>query len=966
MNRRHRGVLLATAALLLSASAVWAQTTGRIIGSLKDPQGAVLPGATVTVASPSLQGGLTQTTDQEGVFRFLAVPPGRYTIKIELGGFRTLEQADVQIGLDRTVDLVLTMQVEGVAETVNVTSSSPIVDTTSTSIGVNATADLFERIPVRRDFYSIARLAPGTTEDAVGPAVLGSTGAENQYIVDGLNTTGIERAEKTKRMNFDFIEAIDVKTGGLNAEYGRLTGGAIVVTTQSGGNTFRGSLFGFAEGGALRSDDSTAAERPETTTSVANLDSQWDVGVQLGGFLVKDRLWFFGAYNRQKEETLTQVIRDLNAPGAPATGAEIPRDVKRDLFSGKLTYRLGNSQRLWASVNGDPSTRDGDLFIISGPESTWKGVLESGSVDPVVTYEGTFGPTFNLRAFYGRHKERLEYSGAGKLIPLSRDDTVSPIIRTGGFGGAFQDSEFTRDQYAVNATKFLGPHELKAGVDWELQDSHIDRYAAGGGMINYKLRTSTGTIYYRHRFFANDLAPGFDINVPTTWQPIIPLVTEPRTQNNSFFVQDSWRAAANFTINAGVRWERQQLGDRFDEYVLDLTDNWAPRIGGVWDFAKNGRSKLFANWGRFYESIPMDINIRAFGGESTCFCYNFDPNPMNFLPDPAAPARSTLLGGHATPVDPDLKGQYSDEWIIGGEYEVARNVSVGAKYIRRNLGRVIEDFLVPSEHQYFIANPGVGLGNEMSFYDYTPVGAPKVKRVSDAFEISGRKRYSDGWQFLASYVWQKLEGNYDGVFQNSTGQLDPNINSAFDYADFLVNADGRLTNDRTHQIKFDGSYEFQTGPTGLNLGFSTYWLSGMPLNAYGYSFAYANWEYYLAPRGSLGRGPSEWEASLQAQYPIRFGDNKRINLIMDVFNLFDRQNIIQLDERYNLQLHGRCSAVPAAQCNGDNGWLTQPDTLTPLGSLSNPRANAPNRDYLTKGTLFTQPRSIRFGVRFQW
>ena len=133
------------------------------------------------------------------MFRFLGIPSGRYTVKIELAGFKTLEQRDVQVGLDRTVDLVLTMQVAGVAETVNVTSASPTVDTTSTSIGVNANADLFERIPVRRDFYAIARIAPGTTEDAVGPAVLGSTGAENQYIIDGLNTTGIERAEKTKR-----------------------------------------------------------------------------------------------------------------------------------------------------------------------------------------------------------------------------------------------------------------------------------------------------------------------------------------------------------------------------------------------------------------------------------------------------------------------------------------------------------------------------------------------------------------------------------------------------------------------------------------------------------------------------------------------------------------------------------------------------------------------------------------------
>ena len=106
-------------------------------------------------------------------------------------------------------------------------------------------------------------------------------------------------------------------------------------------------------------------------------------------------------------------------------------------------------------------------------------------------------------------------------------------------------------------------------------------------------------------------------------------------------MQDSWRAASNFTINAGVRWERQKIGDRAGETAIDLTDNWAPRLGVVWDFARNGRSKLFANWGRFYESIPMDINIRAFGGEATCFCYNFDPSPMNFIPDPTAPARSS-------------------------------------------------------------------------------------------------------------------------------------------------------------------------------------------------------------------------------------------------------------------------------------------------------------------------------------
>ena len=966
MKKPLRGVLLCVAAFLLSAPAVSAQTTGRINGTVKDPQGAVLPGATVTATSPALQGSQTQVTDQDGVFRFLSLPPGRYTVKVDLAGFRAAEQPDVQVGLDRSVDLQLTLQLQGVTDTVTVTSISPTVDTRSTTIGVNANADLFERLPIRRDIYSIARIAPGTTEDTVGPAVLGSTGAENQYIIEGLNTTGIERGERSKQLNFDFVEEIELKTGGLPAEYGRMTGGVINVITKSGGNTFTGSVFGFNEGGALQADDATESQRPQTTTTVANLDRRWDVGFTLGGYVVRDRLWFFGAYNPTTSRTATRVIRTLPTPGSPALNSEIPTETKRHLASGKLTYRVGASQSLVGAVNADPSERDGALFTIAGPESTWKAVEETGTASPTVRYDATLGSTFNLSAIVGRHAERSEYTGAGKLIPLEFDQTVSPTLRAGGFGGAFQDAEFTRDIVKLDATKFLGGHEFKAGVDWEFQDSSIDRYAAGGGMINYKLRTSGGTIYYRHRFFANDLAPGFDIDNAQTWQPIIPLVAEPKTTNNSFYVQDSWRAASNLTINAGVRWERQQLGDRFDEVVLDLTDNWAPRLGVIWDFARNGRSKLFANWGRFYESIPMDINIRAFGGESTCFCYNFDPNPMNFMPDPAAPARTSLLGGHATPVDPDLKGQYSDEFILGSEYEVARNLSVSMKYVRRNLGRVIEDFLVPSEHQYFIANPGVGLGSEMSFYDYTPVGAPKVKRLANNVELSARKRFSDGWQFVASYVWQRMEGNYDGLFQNSTGQLDPNINSAFDYADFLINAEGRLTNDRTHHVKFDGSYELQRGLPGLNLGLSTAYYSGTPLNAFGYSFAYANWEYFLAPRGTVGRGPSDWEANFSASYPLRLGNNRRVNLILDVFNMFNRQEMIQLDERYNLQNHGRCAGIPEDSCNGDNQWLTNPGTLTPVGSLGDPRATAPNPDYLKAGTLFTPPRSIRLGVRFAW
>ena len=121
----------------------------------------------------------------------------------------------------------------------------------------------------------------------------------------------------------------------------------------------------------------------------------------------------------------------------------------------------------------------------------------------------------------------------------------------------------------------------------------------------------------------------------------MPLTTEPRPHNTSFYVQDSWRAASNFTINAGIRWERQKIGDRAGETAFKLDDNWAPRIGFVWDVARNGRSKLYANWGRFYESIPMDINIRAFGGEVDVLLLQLRPDAANILHDPArrAPQR---------------------------------------------------------------------------------------------------------------------------------------------------------------------------------------------------------------------------------------------------------------------------------------------------------------------------------------
>ncbi len=987
MTKRFLPLLLL---MLVVASAAMAQTStsGAVVGRVTDSSGAV-PGVTVELKSPSAQGTKVAVTDANGEFRFSLLAPGSYDLSASLSGYAPLAQNHIAVGLNRTVTLELSMSPASVSDVITVTADAPVVDVTSTTTGANVTAETIESLPLARDFYAVAQVAPGTSNDAAGTTVYGSTGAENSYIIDGLNTTGVELGTSAKTLNFDFIQEVQVITGGLPAEYGRVTGGVVNAITKSGGNEFKGDVFGYGAGGGLQSDNSTAFERPATTTTVADVDSEMDFGFNVGGYIVKDRLWFFGAYNRVNETDTYSIIRDLQgAPGTPVVGSSLDEDITRDLYAGKLTWQATPGQNLTLSILGDPSDTEGALgtfFAIAGPPTTFEGVASTGGNDAILRYSGIFGTNWLVNATAGTHHEETYITGAGKNMAHYIDQRVSTLPTSGGFG-FHQDQEFDRDALKFDVTRYLGRHELKVGGDQEQLSAYNASWNGGAGQRIYIRRSNAlvtaenpNGIYYRHRYYIDENAAGFDRSNAATWQINTPLESTPETTNTSLFLQDSWKLTPYLTVNAGLRWEKQELGDRAGADALVLDDMYAPRLGLIWDVARNGRSKAFANFGRFYESIPMDINIRAFGGELQAFAYNFSPDAANFQPDPFfntvarggdpnAPVRHTLNGG-ATPVDPDLKGQYVDEFVLGYEYELANNLAIGLQGTYRSLGRVVEDFLDPVSGHYHIANPGEGSGVNMSFYDYEPAIAPDIERTFTGVQLHARKRFSNRAQIFASYLWSRLEGNYDGLFQASTGQLDPNINSAFDYADFMINSNGLLSNDRTHQFKLHGSYTFdQSMVNGLTIGFSTYYASGYALNAYGYSPGYQNYEFYLAPRGSVGRGPAEYEADLHFGYPVNFGP-ARVNFILDVFNVLDRQATTRLDERYNLSTDGdACAGIPDGLCGAGGGiqYAAVGQVPTPLGKIPNPRATATNPDYLQSGVAFTQPRSFRLGVRLSF
>jgi hypothetical protein len=967
--RRNPAGFLAAAAWLV-ATALAAQTTGRIEGRIHDDTGAALPGVAVVAKGAELPGEARATSAADGTFRLVNLPPGIYVVTAALDGFNTVEQRDIKVGIDRTVALDLTMTAAFGGE-VTVLGEAPVVDTTKATSGVSVSSDTFDRLPLARDFYAVAQIATGAAKDASGTSFYGSTGAENQYVIEGLNTTSGRLGTEGKTLNFDFIQEVEVKTGGLPAEYGRLTGGLINAITKSGGNQFEGNVFGFTESA---SKNSTAAETPDTQATVASLDGQYDYGFSLGGAFVKDKLWFFGAYDRQQTTNKNDVIRSIatvagfEAP--PAIGSSIKTDTTTDLYSGKLTWRLNPNHSLAFSVIGDPATVDGAVFPIQGPTDSFKGKNKTGSDDYLLRYDGVAGSSWVLEALAGHHEDTSKFSGPGTEIPLYIDRTgATPFPVAGGFG-YYENQENTRNVVKADVSKFFGSKlEVKFGGDREDVKVNTDRYNGGAGQRIYIFNNRTtpgGPLVYRHRYYVDPFAPGFDATNPATWQLLLPLHVEPKSINTSAYAQASWKPLSNLTFNIGFRWEEQEVQGAGGVTAIKINDNYSPRLQVVWDPQGNGRSKVFGSYGRYYESIPLDINVRAFGGETLCFCYNFDQNPDNRLPDPTTGFRSSLLGGATEPVDPNLKGQYIDEVLLGYEYEIAPNFSIGIQGTYRDLGRVIEDFLIISQGNYFIANPGEGIGKEVTFYDYSTARAPKAKRTYKGVELDLRKRYSNGWQLYASYLWSKLDGNYDGVFQASTGQLDPNINSAFDYADFLINADGKLSNDRTHTVKINGSYTIQSGALdGLNFGLSTYWRSGTPLTAYGYSFAYSNWEYYLTPRGSLGRNPSDYEADIHVGYPIKIGDHE-LQVLLDVFNILDRQAITNYDQRYNLDSQAPCSGIPAADCNGDGGLLHDGATLNPTHQLTDPRATATNPDFLRRGAAFTPQRTLRFGLRYRF
>jgi hypothetical protein len=944
---------LVACALVFTGLASAQERFGALTGRVTDQQGAAIPG--VTVVATNTQSGEVRTfvTDSNGQFSAPDLVPGRYNVRFELTGFSKVERADVNVLLGRMFELDAQMRVGELTETVQVTAeASPLVDQRSTLIAHNVTAEEFDRMPKGRSFQSIAFSAPSVSQGLVegGIQVNGASGAENAFTVDGIVTNSLVNGASRQNTVFEYLQEVQVKTSGITAEFGGALGGVVSAVTKSGGNTFRGEAHYYFDGSAISAGPVKRLVLDPTTEATAfyvqdneNSSRNQEIGGSIGGPIVRDRLFFYGAYSPKNLHS------DINYNYADGVNGDVPRNRWDQQAFGKLSFSSRRWNASWSTL-WTPSTTTGSPFgydgvgpnSITSTSTAYAPNIPRGFEQNQVNTSGTFDLNLSNASFLsargGYFHDRYTDTGVSDVTSFTylTSSTNSPLPVPANLQGAINFTNTPRAQITDfdttkrsnfnldynHAFQAGGFHTIKGGYGFQHVVNDINQFYPGGFV-----EITWGTTPFV--FGGVSRGPGaygyYAVNDRRT-------TNKAGSDIHSLYIQDTWTVGNRLTLNLGLRTEDEKVPSFRPEYLetaihFDMKDKIAPRLGAAFDLFGDGRMKVFGSWGMYYDWTKYELPRGSFGAETWCINYHAldtlaldtinltnRPGADLWAPFQGSPCRDRRVPSFASSIDPDLKPMRQSSTSAGWEFQVNRNSVVSVHYIHNDLLETIEDLGAldaGGNEVYVISNPGRGIASISPVTGATaPFAIPRPKRQYDAVELGFNRRFADNYFFSANYTISRLYGNYAGLASSdeittpttgrssataqqqagSVSRQGGNVNRAWDLDELMwdshgnLDVVGRLATDRPHAVKLYGAYDFRFG---TQLGAFFYAASGTPTTTYVNTTNQI--PVMVEGRGDMGRTPFLNRTDLLLTHELALAGTKRLRLEMNVLNVFNQK-----------------------------------------------------------------------------
>jgi outer membrane receptor protein involved in Fe transport len=940
-------------ALLILPCTFAQETTAGIQGTVKDPSNAVIAAATVEVTSPALIGVRRVQTDEGGNFRISALPVGEYTITVSATGFRTARLPGIDLTAGRLPSIDVKLEVGAVAETVEVSSSAPVVDLTQSKVATTVEREALDNLPTGRSFQSVIPFAPGarleplqsgtaTAGSVLGFQVDGASDGENVYMVDGVNITNIQNGGVGKDFQMEFIQEVQVKTSSFEAEFGGALGGVINVVPKRGSNDWHGQVLGYLRSNAFNANNrdralGTDPDKPSLNTTtrldavpryyMENKDQRTIVepGYEVGGPLWKNKLWILSSYIPSIDTTRRVTTFTAANPGQRT----LTQTTTQHNAYNRLDYGPLNSLRLFGAWNyaylrqtgplGNPDSAAGQT---NTGRTTDPNTLRSdnGIVNPlsVWSFGGDWTPTAKavVSARYGYYFTNTADRGipeGTRFVYQQTVNTTTTDLAGQPFGTQYQQpsgyfnipsnlarsfDSYKRKSFNLDGSyfaHFAGTHNFKAGYFRATQSDDVLRTFQGGAVNLYLGTTSyqpvtdntvcdgiiasnlatygkSGACQGRYGYFVvgtGVVNTGFD-----------------QQSAQALYLQDSWNVVKYLTLNVGVRFDQETQPPfdpkRFPTVDFGWGDKVAPRIGGAYDLLHNGRLKVYASYGQFYDIMKLGLARGSFGSDywHNCVYTLDDPDYTKITPTyaigggcPASgPAPGVTVGRFIENVDfratkadprdpaiaPTMKPMKQHEFVTGADWEVKRVWALTFRYSRKRLDKTIEDMSITDNLGFYIGNPGTQFAdllhrpvvipdasgnNYLTTVPFCAECPPVVKAIRryDGAEFRIAKRGTGKWFGSLNYTYSKLTGNYPGLTNTDPtdgtfGRHSPNNSRLFDLPTmtYLPNGkidDGPLATDRPHTATGQAYYRLGWKHMETDFGIIQYAFQGTPISS---------------------------------------------------------------------------------------------------------------------------------------